>query len=75
MDNVPDDAQDKFRPARLARALTELRPDKPISSQAISQWQRVPSERVIDVEKITGVPRELLRPDIYPPEPKSESAA
>lgn len=37
-----------------------------ISPQAISQWKRVPAERVLQVERVTGVPRHELRPDIYP---------
>ncbi len=37
-----------------------------ITHGAVSQWKRVPAERVLDVEKITGIPRHLLRPDIYP---------
>lgn len=45
--------------AKLARLLG-------ITSQAVSQWQRVPAERVLDVESLTGVPRYDLRPDIYP---------
>ena len=36
-----------------------------ISRAAISQWQRVPAERVLDVERITGIPRIELRPDLY----------
>ena len=36
-----------------------------ISSQAVSQWQRVPVERVLDVERLTGISRHKLRPDIY----------
>lgn len=39
-----------------------------ITSQALSQWHRVPVSRVIEVERITGVPKEKLRPDIYPPQ-------
>ena len=41
-----------------------------IKSQAISQWQRCPAERVIAVEKATGgeVSRHELRPDLYPEE-------
>lgn len=35
------------------------------SSQAISQWSRIPADRVVDVERITGIPREELRPDLY----------
>lgn len=37
-----------------------------ITPQAISQWRQVPVERVLAVEKATGVPRHELRPDIYP---------
>lgn len=43
----------------LARALG-------ISQPAVSTWQRVPAERVIPVEALTGVPRDALRPDLYP---------
>jgi len=37
-----------------------------ITSQAISQWSRVPPGRVIAVEAATGEPRHELRPDLYP---------
>jgi DNA-binding transcriptional regulator YdaS (Cro superfamily) len=37
-----------------------------ISSQAVSQWKRVPAERVLDVERASGVSRQELRPDLYP---------
>lgn len=37
-----------------------------ITPQAISQWRRVPVNRVLDVERVTKVSRHLLRPDIYP---------
>jgi DNA-binding transcriptional regulator YdaS (Cro superfamily) len=30
-------------------------------------WNDIPVEHVIKVERITGIPREQLRPDIYPP--------
>ncbi len=49
-----------------------------ITSQAVSQWHRVPALRVLDVEKGTGVPRHILRPDLYPPpahDPAQEGAA
>lgn len=35
------------------------------SHQALYKWKRVPAERVVHVEKFTGIPRELLRPDLY----------
>lgn len=44
-----------------------------VSPQAISQWSRVPVLRVLDVERVTGIPRHELRPDIYPP-PSAPSA-
>ncbi len=37
-----------------------------IRPQAVFQWRQVPALRVIQVERITGVSRHLLRPDIYP---------
>jgi DNA-binding transcriptional regulator YdaS (Cro superfamily) len=47
-----------------------------VSPQAISQWKQIPSDRVIAVERITGVHRRFLRPDLHPPElPASELTA
>jgi DNA-binding transcriptional regulator YdaS (Cro superfamily) len=54
----------------LARALSDQ-----ITPQAISQWKQVPAERVLDVERITGVPRHELRPDIYPAPTTTERGA
>ena len=47
--------------AALARAIN-------VTSQAISQWDRVPAERVIAVEAASGgrVSRHELRADLYP---------
>ncbi len=36
-----------------------------ISRQAVSQWDAIPLERVLDVEEKTKVPRQELRPDFY----------
>jgi len=38
-----------------------------IARQAPYEWKRVPASRVLDVEKITGIVRHKLRPDLYPP--------
>jgi DNA-binding transcriptional regulator YdaS (Cro superfamily) len=45
-----------------------------ISSQAVSQWETAPAERVIAIERATNsqVTRSQLRPDLYP---ESELAA
>lgn len=37
-----------------------------IRHPAIYQWKRIPAERVLDVERETGIPRGELRPDLYP---------
>lgn len=50
-------------PAALGAALG-------ISGQAISQWDQAPVIRVLEIERITGVSRHALRPDIYPPIPR-----
>lgn len=47
--------------AKLAEALG-------VTRGAIYLWKRVPAERVIPVERATGVPRQQLRPDLYPAE-------
>ena len=40
-----------------------------IRVQAIYQWKgQIPHRRVLDVERITGVSRHDLRPDLYPKE-------
>ncbi len=54
------DALRQFGVAKIAREL-DIRP------QAVSQWRRVPSGRVLDVERITNIPRDRIRPDLYPP--------
>jgi len=40
-----------------------------ISQPSVSNWSRVPAERVLSVEAATGVSRALLRPDLYAEHP------
>jgi len=44
---------------KIAKAL-KLKPP------AVSRWRRIPAEYVMKVEKISGIPRYELRPDLYP---------
>jgi DNA-binding transcriptional regulator YdaS (Cro superfamily) len=37
-----------------------------LNKSAVYQWKRVPASRVLDVERITGISRHDLRPDLYP---------
>lgn len=45
-----------------------------ITPQALSQWKRVPPLRALLVERVTGIPRHELRPDIYPAPSQKECA-
>src|SRR5437868_15383954 len=40
-----------------------------ISQPSVSNWDKVPAERVLAVESATGVPRVRLRPDLYREQP------
>ena len=55
-------AQHGIRPSKLAL-------DAGVWRGTVTKWSRtrIPAERVLDVERITGIPRHELRPDIYPP--------
>jgi DNA-binding transcriptional regulator YdaS (Cro superfamily) len=46
-----------------------------ITEQAVSQWDEVPPLRVLAVERVTGVPRHELRPDLYPAPSAAEANA
>lgn len=64
-----------FRPSKydpgLAAALTAVGGPTKLADalglvpSAITQWMRVPAERVPAVAKATGVPAATLRPDLY----------
>lgn len=51
---------------RAAGGIGALARSLGISQPAVSTWQRVPAERVLSVEALTGVSRSVLRPDLYP---------
>jgi TorA maturation chaperone TorD len=50
---------------RAAGGVSELARRLGISQPSVSNWSRVPAERVLDVETVTGVERVVLRPDLY----------
>ena len=43
---------------KLAKALK-------LDLSAISKWSRIPADHIVAVERISGIPREELRPDLY----------
>ena len=50
---------------RAAGGVGELARQIGISQPSVSNWDRVPAERVVSVETVTGVDRGVLRPDLY----------
>ena len=50
---------------RAAGGVTELARRIGISQPSVSNWSRIPAERVLTVEALTGVARAILRPDLY----------
>jgi DNA-binding transcriptional regulator YdaS (Cro superfamily) len=36
-----------------------------LSRGAASQWSEIPVDHVARIEELTGIPREVLRPDIF----------
>jgi TorA maturation chaperone TorD len=50
---------------RAAGGVSELARQVGISQPSVSNWTRVPAERVLVVEAATGVDRKILRPDLY----------
>jgi len=50
---------------RAAGGVTELARRIGLAQPSVSNWRRVPAERVLAVEAVTGVARNLLRPDLY----------
>jgi TorA maturation chaperone TorD len=54
---------------RAAGGITELARRIGISQPSVSNWSRVPAERVLSVEAATGVACAILRPDLYEERP------
>src|SRR5262249_58529125 len=59
---------------RAAGGVGQLARQIGISQPSVSNWFRVPAERVISVEATTGVDRAVLRPDLYGGEEGSEES-
>jgi DNA-binding transcriptional regulator YdaS (Cro superfamily) len=61
----------RYRDRGLAKAISAAGSISALASrikvtvQAVSQWESVPVNRCIDVERETGVPRDELRPDVF----------
>jgi TorA maturation chaperone TorD len=50
---------------RAVGGVSELARRIGISQPSVSNWDRIPAERVLSVETVTGVSRAILRPDLF----------
>jgi len=70
-----------MRPTPIARAIERAGSVKALADaagvkpQAISQWRRIPSDRVVRISEATGMSRHELRPDLYEQPGASPEAA
>lgn len=57
-----------------SRGISALARSLGLAQPTVSAWKRVPAHRVIQIERLTGVSRRVLRPDLYDvPEPQHRS--
>src|SRR5438132_1094751 len=57
---------------RVAGGVGALAQKIGISQPSVSNWSRVPAERVVSVEAVTGIERAILRPDLYGEQPNAD---
>lgn len=64
--------QQTIKAINAAGGLQPLAAKMGVSYQAVQKWRnsRIPATRVLDIERITGISRYEIRPDIFGPEPR-----
>lgn len=60
--------------AAIAIQMTRLAKNLNLTLRELARWDRVPPEYVLRVEKLTGVSRYVLRPDVFGVEPFNPAA-
>lgn len=51
--------------AEKAGGVVSLARELGIKHTSMYSWKRVPAERVLDIERVSGVSRKDLRPDLF----------
>lgn len=75
MQGMSTTLHDRLRERKLT--LADLARGLDLNKSTVTRWaqKRVPAERVIEVERLTGLSRHSLRPDIYGPPPREGATA
>jgi DNA-binding transcriptional regulator YdaS (Cro superfamily) len=60
--------------AEKAGGVTKLAQALGIKHNAFYSWKKVPAERVLEIERITGISRHSLREDLYPTSENQETS-
>lgn len=57
--------------------ISKIAADIGLTRGAVAMWQTVPAERILAIERITGIPRHELRPDLWeaPADAKADAPA
>lgn len=47
-----------------------------VNKSALTRWakRKIPAERAVDIARVTGIPRHLLRPDLWSDETRTDPA-
>jgi len=59
---------------RVVGGVSELARRIGISQPSVSNWERIPAERVLFIETVTGINRAILRPDLYASEAAGDAS-
>lgn len=54
-----------FKAAQKLGGIVAMSQALGLSRGAASQWTEIPIDHVAKLERLTGIPREVLRPDIF----------
>ena len=63
------------RAAEKAGGIVSLARELGLKHTAMYSWGRIPAERVLEIERITGISRFEQRPDVFGPAPETSEAA
>jgi DNA-binding transcriptional regulator YdaS (Cro superfamily) len=53
------------RAIKAAGSMRKLAKLLGIRQQSVCKWKKIPAHHILEIERLTGVPREELRPDLY----------